>query len=197
MTNNTFWFNDITILLKSEYLNEFMPTIDMTTEQKLNSIVRFCIYLAFLLILFTNNINYIFLVIVGLLITYYVYIFNIKSVNNKEVPPPTNNEVPPTNNEAPPTNNEVPETNNEAPSTNKEYSTFNVNNVKNNKKVAENFNKSAVNKIHDELEDNNTFNEPFANYKSNDDRQFFMYNKDNNYKNIDNRNDFLKESYNL
>jgi hypothetical protein len=80
MTKQDFWFEDITILLDKDHLNDFIPLVDMNDHEKLNAMVRFCIYLSVLLILFTNNVNYIFIIIGGLILTYAIYTLNNKQV---------------------------------------------------------------------------------------------------------------------
>jgi len=78
MTKQDFWFEDITIILDKDHLNDFIPLVDMDDHEKLNAMVRFCIYLSVLLILFTNNVNYIFILIGGLILTYAIYTLNNK-----------------------------------------------------------------------------------------------------------------------
>lgn len=73
--SDTFWFDDFKILLDKELIREYFPTKKMSIEKKLNSLVRFSLYLSFLLSLLTNNINYIFILIVTLFLTYLIYIF--------------------------------------------------------------------------------------------------------------------------
>lgn len=76
MKQNIFWYNDIKILLDKDELLNFIPVSDMTKEQKLNSIVRFSLYLSILLTIFNNNINYILIFVFTGLITYIVNIYN-------------------------------------------------------------------------------------------------------------------------
>ena len=78
MTNDSFWFEDMTVLLYKDNLSEFIPLVEMTDEEKLNAVVRFCLYLSVLLILFTNNINYVFIAIGALIITYTIYTIHKK-----------------------------------------------------------------------------------------------------------------------
>ena len=76
MEQNIFWYNDIKILLDKNELLHFIPVSDMTKDQKLNSIVRFSIYLSILLTIFDNNINYILIFIFTCAITYIVHIYD-------------------------------------------------------------------------------------------------------------------------
>ena len=70
-----FWYNNIKILIEKDKIHEFFPTIEMSIERKLNSLVRLSLYLSFLLSLLTNNINYIFVFLSMAFITYLIYIF--------------------------------------------------------------------------------------------------------------------------
>jgi hypothetical protein len=69
-----FWFDDISILANQDYLQDFIPTKDMELNEKLNAIMRFCIYLSLILVLSTANANYIFIAITGAVLTYVMYI---------------------------------------------------------------------------------------------------------------------------
>ena len=68
-----FWYNDPSILLKKNRLDEFFPTTDMTLEEQLNSFVRLLLYLSLILFLFRKNINYIYLFLFGLVFTFLIY----------------------------------------------------------------------------------------------------------------------------
>lgn len=85
MNKELFWFNNLSVLLNKEYFNKFIPIQNMTNIEKLNAIVRFCLYLSFLLILFTNNINYAFITIAALLITYYIHTNKDERENKDEL----------------------------------------------------------------------------------------------------------------
>ncbi len=73
--SEVFWFDNFKVLLDKELVREYFPTKEMSIERKLNSLVRFALYLSFILSLLTNNINYIFILIVTLFFTYLVNIF--------------------------------------------------------------------------------------------------------------------------
>ena len=55
MNTDPVWLNDINVLIDKDKLKEFIPNKDMTINQKLNSIVRFSIYLSLLLLIFRKN----------------------------------------------------------------------------------------------------------------------------------------------
>lgn len=69
-----FWFEDISVLIHQDYLQEFIPTQDMELNERLNAIMRFCLYLSVILVLTTANANYIFISVTGAILTYMMYI---------------------------------------------------------------------------------------------------------------------------
>lgn len=83
INKDIFWYNNIQILLNKDELYNFMPTKTMSKIQKLNSIVRGCLYLSILLTIFTNNINYILLFVISGISTYIIYI-NDKTIEKYE-----------------------------------------------------------------------------------------------------------------
>ena len=74
-----FWYNNINIILDKGKLYEFVPKLEMTTEDKLNSLVRLSLYMSVILSLLTNNINFIFILLCTCFITYIIYVFNEKN----------------------------------------------------------------------------------------------------------------------
>jgi|NorSeaMetagenome_1021524.scaffolds.fasta_scaffold67934_2 hypothetical protein len=73
--NEQFWYDNIKILIEKDKLKDFFPTKEMSIERKLNALVRCSLYISFLMSVLTNNINYIFVLILTLFITYMIYIF--------------------------------------------------------------------------------------------------------------------------
>ena len=71
-TDDTFWYDDITILVKKDKLLNFIPNKNATLNENLNSSVRFIIYLSLLLVLSTKNYNYIILIVLAFIITYII-----------------------------------------------------------------------------------------------------------------------------
>ena len=65
-----FWGENIQILLDRTKLQEFIPKKGMTENQIYNSIVRFTMYLSVILVVLNNNLNYLGILILGLLFTY-------------------------------------------------------------------------------------------------------------------------------
>ena len=67
----TFWSNDPLILFNKDYIFEVMPKQGMSYEQKMNSITRLIIYIAFLGYILTTSIK---LVLVCLVILFFIFI---------------------------------------------------------------------------------------------------------------------------
>lgn len=83
---SNFWIYNRKVLLDRQKVHNFIPLITMSLEEKLNSITRFSLYLSIILTIMTCNLNYIYLFIGTIVITYIFYIFNVtnseKSVSN-------------------------------------------------------------------------------------------------------------------
>lgn len=80
--NDSFWLNDMSILVNEKKLYDFLPVEKMSIEEKLNSLVRLSLYLSVILSVLYNNINYILILIGCLFLTYLIYIFNEKKDKN-------------------------------------------------------------------------------------------------------------------
>lgn len=78
-----FWYDDIEILWDSDRLIEFFPSKDHTIEERLNAIMRLCIYISILLLAYGRKHEYIFIAVGGGLFTYYIY--KNKSQREKEL----------------------------------------------------------------------------------------------------------------
>jgi hypothetical protein len=81
------WFKNISVLFKKNNLTKFFPNEHMTKEEKLNSIVRYGLYLSILLFIYNNNINSFFILILLLGLTYFIYTnksLNILGGNQKD-----------------------------------------------------------------------------------------------------------------
>ena len=73
MKTDLFWFNDPKILITKDRLIEFVPTIDMTTEERLNAIARLAIYSGILLMIIYKDFNMIYISLITLTLLYLVY----------------------------------------------------------------------------------------------------------------------------
>ena len=68
-----FWYDDPTILIATDRLDEFFPSKPMTIEEQLNATIRLLSYISIILTVYSGNINYIYIPIFGLIITYLIY----------------------------------------------------------------------------------------------------------------------------
>jgi len=72
-----FWMDDIKQLyINNNYLN-FYPKYESTRAEQLNAITRFCIYFIIVALIFNKNIRWLYLPIVGILLTVVMYNINI------------------------------------------------------------------------------------------------------------------------
>jgi hypothetical protein len=67
------WFKNPGVLIQLDKLTKFFPHKDMSKEEKLNAIVRFGLYLSILLYIYNNNYNNLYIIIIVLGITYFIY----------------------------------------------------------------------------------------------------------------------------
>lgn len=74
--SDSFWYNDISILIRSDRLNEFFPTKRQTLEERFNAIVRLSLYSSIILYYYHKNYKYLAIFVGCLLITYFIYINN-------------------------------------------------------------------------------------------------------------------------
>ena len=72
-TSDKLWFEDMGILFRKDRLTEFFPTLDMTLEEQMNSVVRFSIYSGVLLYLYNQNYLMLYLPIAGFALTKVIY----------------------------------------------------------------------------------------------------------------------------
>lgn len=80
-----FWYDDFSVLYNFQYITRFYPSYWMSVSEKLNASVRFSIYFAILLVLYKNNSNYLYIPIITLLITYYLWNNKAKFFTNNEL----------------------------------------------------------------------------------------------------------------
>ena len=73
MNSNIFWANNLQILFQQNELPNFFPNSNYSIIENLNSIVRLCIYLSIVLVIYTRNPQYMFLPLGAMLITYILY----------------------------------------------------------------------------------------------------------------------------
>ena len=68
-----FWYNNLNELIKKDHLSKLIPNKNFTSNENLNTIVRLSILLTLFLVLFTNDINYIVVILSTLIITYFIH----------------------------------------------------------------------------------------------------------------------------
>lgn len=83
--NDLFWANDFSILFSPERLHEFFPHEKMSTDEKLNAIVRLSLYLSVILSLYHSDQSYFLIFVSGLALTYFLFSFYEKPVNKGEL----------------------------------------------------------------------------------------------------------------
>lgn len=73
LITDPFWYNDFNILFKQENLTKFFPDYKMTLIEKLNALTRLSIYLGLILYVITKKYQYLYIPIIILSITYFIY----------------------------------------------------------------------------------------------------------------------------
>jgi len=66
------WVDDISILIDTDYISEFFPLTDMSSNRKLNAITRLAIYVSIALFVYNRNINSLFVAIITMTVIYLV-----------------------------------------------------------------------------------------------------------------------------
>lgn len=66
LKDDPFWKDDITILFDVQRLIEFVPTSDMTVNEKLNAVTRFLTYAGILLSIIYSTPNFLYVPIIGM-----------------------------------------------------------------------------------------------------------------------------------
>ena len=86
MTKENIWYKDLKVLFDKKKLKNFLPFDRYSRNEKLNSIMRFTLYLTIILLITTLNINYIYILIITAFFTYIIDIsINKEKFTNKEV----------------------------------------------------------------------------------------------------------------
>jgi hypothetical protein len=81
--HNNLWFNNINTLFTKDNFFEIIPVVNMNYNEKVNAITRFCMYLSLLLIVFTGNLNYLYLPLCVIILFYVVHIFRPEQVKDE------------------------------------------------------------------------------------------------------------------
>jgi hypothetical protein len=77
------WFRNASGLFTRENFLLFFPTVDMTTESKLNSLMRLTLYFTILCLLITNDIRMIYMILFMMAFTAMAYLYEQKEKNVK------------------------------------------------------------------------------------------------------------------
>lgn len=72
------WYNDFTGFITEDNFYKILPFTYMSFEEKLNAIMRFCLYLSIVLSLITVNAKYIGIVLVAAILSYVFYSFETR-----------------------------------------------------------------------------------------------------------------------
>lgn len=68
-----FWQQDISVLYRKDQLSAFVPKSNMSLEEKLNALVRFCCYAGIMLFAYNKSITFMYLPLIAMLITKLMY----------------------------------------------------------------------------------------------------------------------------
>ena len=71
--HDKFWMDEPNIIIQKNRLTEFFPTVKMSLAEKLNAILRLCIYIAIILFLLKNNINVLYIPLIWMIISFGIY----------------------------------------------------------------------------------------------------------------------------
>ena len=71
--SDPFWYDDFNVLFRQDNLTKFFPDYKMTLIEKLNAIVRLSIYLGLILYAVTKTYQYLYIPIITLAITYFIF----------------------------------------------------------------------------------------------------------------------------
>jgi hypothetical protein len=79
--SDSFWGEDLKVLIDRERLNELFPSKTMTRSEKLNSITRLIVYVSIALSMYNNNLKYMYIALVGM----GAILFMVKNDNGKTI----------------------------------------------------------------------------------------------------------------
>lgn len=67
------WFNKFQILFDIDRITEFLPISEQSLEERLNSLARFGLFVAIIVVIYKRNLSYSFIFPVVLVFTYFIY----------------------------------------------------------------------------------------------------------------------------
>jgi hypothetical protein len=96
--HENYWFQDLAnTIFNIDYFLKIVPESSMTYPEKINSLVRLSIYFGLILALFYSNYLYLYIPIITMVATYFLYIFRLDQLENirkQQGPNAKLNEIP-------------------------------------------------------------------------------------------------------
>lgn len=89
--NDSFWTHNTSLLVQKDRLVEFIPTIDMTKDERLNALARLSIYIGIVLMLYLAKAWPLYIPVIGLAFTVFLNKMQIKLAQPPKYP---TNETP-------------------------------------------------------------------------------------------------------
>lgn len=83
ITMNTYWFQNVGLILDLDKAEQFYPKSGMTYAQKVNSLVRGSIYLGVILSLINSNYLFLYIPVVVMIMTYVNHLFRVEKINHE------------------------------------------------------------------------------------------------------------------
>jgi len=83
ITMNTYWFQNLNLILDLDKADKFYPKPGMTYAQKVNSLVRGSIYLGVILSIVNSNYLFLYIPVVTMMMTYVNYLFRVEKLNHE------------------------------------------------------------------------------------------------------------------
>ena len=81
--HENYWFQDLgNTIFNVDYFLKILPESSMTYPEKINSLVRLSIYFGLILSLFYSNYLYLYIPIITMVATYFLYIFRLDQLEN-------------------------------------------------------------------------------------------------------------------
>lgn len=83
ITMNTYWFQNVGLILDLDKADQFYPKSGMTYAQKVNALVRGSIYFGVILSLINANYLFLYIPVVIMIMTYVNYLFRVEKLNHE------------------------------------------------------------------------------------------------------------------
>ena len=81
--HENYWFQDLSnTIFNLNYVLKIVPETTMTYPEKINSLVRLSLYIGLILGLFYSNYLYLYIPIITMIMTYFLYIFRLDQLEN-------------------------------------------------------------------------------------------------------------------